>query len=87
MTIGEKIDAIVKPHIKYHCGEQFITNFNITQDIKNLLENSDVPFKINRNFCQRRSNPLGVTEQDYFVFSWIEKEQLCTYSVLIESFI
>ena len=82
MSITEQIKEIIKSYIVIEDDEEYLCNSQVAIDIEELFWARKVPYKMNENHCDCGPG----YEQSYYVFSWIEDGELCTYDILLEWF-
>lgn len=82
MSITEQIEEIIKPYIVIEDDEEYLCNAQVAIDIEELFWAKKIPYQVNENHCDCGPG----YEQNYYVFSWIEDGELCTYDILIEYF-
>ena len=82
MSITEQIEEIIKPYIVEIDGGEYLCNSQVAIDIEELFWARKVPYQMNENHYDGGPG----YEQSYYVFSWIEDGELCTYDILLEWF-
>ena len=82
MSITEQIEQIIKPYIVKIEDKEYLCDTQVAIDIEELFWLRKVPYQMNENHCDCGPG----YEQKYYVFSWIEDEELYTYDILLEWF-
>ena len=82
MSITEQIEQIIKPYLVKIEDKEYLCDTQVTIDIEELFWLRKVPYQMNENHCDCGPG----YEQKYYVFSWIEDEELYTYDILLEWF-
>ena len=82
MSITEQIEQIIKPYLVKIEDKEYLCDTQVTIDIEELFWLRKVPYQMNENYCDCGPG----YEQKYYVFSWIEDEELYTYDILLEWF-
>ena len=81
MTITEQIEEIIKPYLfQEEDGELSIYDSQVPIDIEELLMTRKMPYKINGISCRHNVD----YRQQYYVYSWIEDNELHTYELLLK---
>ena len=82
MSITEQIEQIIKPYIVKIEDKEYLCDTQVAIDIEELFWLRKVPYQMNENHCDCGPG----YEQKYYVFSWVEDEELYTYDILLEWF-
>ena len=82
MSITEQIEQIIKPYLVKIEDKEYLCDTQVTIDIEELFWLRKVPYQMNENHCDCGPG----YEQKYYVFSWVEDEELYTYDILLEWF-
>ena len=82
MSITEQIEQIIKPYIVKIDDGEYLCDSQVAIDIEELFWARKMHYQMNENHCDCGPG----YEQSYYVFSWLEDGELCTYDILIEFF-
>lgn len=84
MSITKQIEEIIKPYLfQEEDGELSVYDSQVPFDIEELFIMRKVPYKINAISCKCDVD----CKQQYYIYSWIENNELYTYELLLYTFI